>query len=112
MGVKEFGDWRSVYIAAPNIPASILRGLARYAGVHLYSEAGDVLYASRELLALHTLRGGERLLRLPHTVEAVYDLFGKKSVAEDTDHFRVVLPKMSTSVYYTGSREALAHLGQ
>jgi len=32
--VKQFTDWTSIYIAAPNLPAPILRGIARYAGVH------------------------------------------------------------------------------
>ncbi len=43
------GTWTSIYIAAPNVPAPVLRGIARYAGVHLYSEAGDVLYATPQL---------------------------------------------------------------
>ena len=34
-GVKEFPEWKSIYSAAPNLPAWILRGIARYAGVHL-----------------------------------------------------------------------------
>ena len=35
---QEFADWASVYSAAPNLPAPVLRGIARYAGVHLYSD--------------------------------------------------------------------------
>jgi len=110
MAVKEFDDWRSVFVAVPNIPAPVLRGLARYAGVHLYSEAGDVLYASREILAVHTLRGGERLFTLRGDVEVVYDLFTRKLVAEDVRKFRVRLPKVSTSAYYVGNRAKISLL--
>jgi hypothetical protein len=110
MGVKESPEWRSVYIAAPNVPAPVLRGLARYAGVHLYSEAGDVFYASKELLAVHTLRGGERTFVLPRKVEAVYDLFANRTIAEDATEFSVTLPRVSTSTYYVGNRKALEHL--
>ena len=110
MGVKELDGWRSVYISAPNVPAPVLRGLARYAGVHLYSEDGDVLYATRDLLAVHTVAGGERQFRLPRRVEVVHDLFGDCEVAADTDVVSVRLEPASTAMYYTGDRQGLAPL--
>ena len=106
--VKEFPAWRSVYAAAPNLPAPILRGLARYAGVHLYSEAGDVLYATPQLLVVHTLPGGQRDFCLPEKVEVVYDLFAGVEVAAETDEFAVVLPERSTTMWFTGERRELA----
>jgi hypothetical protein len=108
--VKELDGWRSVYAAAPNLPAPILRGLARYAGVHLYSEAGDVLYAARQLLAVHTVGGGSRQLRLPQRAEVVYDLFAGTEVAADCDAFEVDLPKASTTLWFTGERALLERL--
>ena len=110
MGVKEFGDWTSVYVAAPNIPAPVLRGIARHAGVHLYSEAGDVLYAIRQLLAVHTLSGGPRRFSLPAPVETVFDLFERRVVAEGVDAFEVDLAPRSTALYYTGSSGLLTSL--
>jgi hypothetical protein len=108
--LKSFPEWNSVYIAAPNIPAPVLRGIAKYAGVHLYSEDGDVLYANKQLLAVHTIRGGKRTLRLPESVEVVYDLFERKIIAENTDTLKVELPKRSTSLYFTGTSEILDSL--
>ena len=110
LGVKEFDDWKSVYVAAPNVPAPVLRGIARYAGVHLYSEAGDVLYAIRQLLCVHTLSGGPRTLHLSRTVEVVHDLFENRRVAEGVDTFEVDLPPRSTSLFYTGDAELLKKL--
>lgn len=107
LGVKEMRDWTSVYAAAPNLPSPVLRGVARYAGVHLYSEAGDVLYAAPQLLAVHTLTGGRRLLRLPQRVETVYDLFEERPVAEGASQFEVDLPPRSTSLFYTGEAALL-----
>jgi hypothetical protein len=40
-GVRRFPEWASVYIAAPNVPAPVLRGIARFSGVHRYSEEAD-----------------------------------------------------------------------
>lgn len=105
--VKEFPAWRSVFCAVPNLPPAVLRGLARYAGVHLYSDASDVLFACKELLAVHTVRGGPRAFALPAAVEVVYDLFKKKVVAEETNRFRVRLPKASTAMFFAGPRHKL-----
>jgi hypothetical protein len=105
--LKEFADWSSIYIAAPNIPAPVLRGIARWAGVHLYNEQGDVLYATRDLLGVHTLSGGPREFALPHTAEVVYDLFAQKVLAENVDRFCVDLPKVSTQLFFAGERKLL-----
>ncbi|MBI3667101.1 MAG: hypothetical protein HY236_12920, partial [Acidobacteria bacterium] len=81
----------------------VLRGLARFSGVHLYSEAGDVLYAARGLVGVHTVSGGKRVFQLPRAVEEVYDLFDNKTVARNTKTFQVTLPPVSTALYYTGA---------
>jgi hypothetical protein len=115
-GVKTFnaGDpkasWTSVYIATPNVPAPVLRGIARFAGVHLYSEDGDVLYATPDLLGIHTVAGGARTFRLPRRAEVVYDLFNGRTLAHDATQFEVWLPPASTALYYTGDAQRLNSL--
>lgn len=108
--VKEFPGWRSIYSAAPNIPAQVLRGIARYAGAHIYNDQGDTLYATPNLLALHTAAGGERSISLPGQAEVVYDLFGKRIVAERSDTFEISLAPASTGFYFTGDRQLLRSL--
>jgi hypothetical protein len=110
MGVKTFPQWSSIYVAAPNLPAPVLRGIAGFAGVHLYNRDGDVLYASRGLLAVHTVAGGDRTFRLPRQVEEVYDLFERRTVARDISEFHVTLPPASTALYYTGDTALLTTL--
>jgi hypothetical protein len=106
--IKEMRDWTSIWLAAPQIPAPVLRGIARHAGVHLYSDAGDVLHATPELLSVHTTGGGPRTFALPRQAEVVYDLFDCREIAHDTSTFNVTLPKASSSLFYTGSRDTLA----
>ena len=113
LGLRTFSSetpaqsWTSVYCASPDIPGPVLRGIARHAGVHLYNEAGDVLYATPDLLSVHTVAGGPRTFRLPKPVEVVYDLFGEKLLARDTDEFQVDLPPASTALYFTGQANLL-----
>ena len=107
LGVKQINpgsdrSWNSIYVATPNLPPQLLPGIARFAGVHLYSEDGDVLYATRELLSVHTVGGGKRTFRLPQPVEVVYDLFADQAIARDVQAFDVELVPASTRLFYTG----------
>jgi hypothetical protein len=106
-GVKSYPEWTSVYSAAPNLPASVLRGIARFAGVHIYSDAGDVLLGSRQLLGVHTAGGGKRTFMLPKPVEVVHDLFEGITVARNTAKFAVTLPPASTSFFFVGDAKTL-----
>lgn len=116
LGVKTFGagepgtTWHSVYCATPNLPSPVLRGIARFAGVHLYNEDGDVLYATPELLAVHTVAGGPRTFTLPRPVETVYDLYHAQRLAHDAKQFTVQLPPASTALYYTGDARKIQTL--
>ena len=114
LAIKEFslaegqGWWTSIYCAAPNLPAPVLRGIARHAGVHIYNDTGDVLCASRNLLAVHTVAGGERTFKLPSQIPLVVDLFERQALARDVTAFTVKLPPRSTSLYYTGDESVIS----
>jgi hypothetical protein len=92
------------------VPAPVLRGITRYAGVHLYNEDGDVLYATPVLLSVHTVAGGPRLFKLPRQVEVVYDLYNDRVVTHNAAKFNVQLASASTALYYTGKAELLRSL--
>ncbi len=100
--VKEFGGWKSVWSAAPNLPAPVLRGIARWAGVHIWSDAGDVLFANHSLLGVHSVGGGKRTFRLPRRVDVVHDVFGKKTIARNAASFDAELEPMSSVLYFFG----------
>ncbi len=104
--IKDMGDWRSIWLAAPGIPAPVLRGIARHAGVHLFSDAGDVLHASKSLLSVHTVAGGPRTFHLPQQAEVVFDLYHDDVLARNAMSFDVTLQPASSALYYTGD-EAL-----
>ncbi len=102
MGIKNFDNWNSIYVASPNIPASVLRGIAKFANVHLYTDKGDIIYTGKNLLGVHSISGGRRQLKLPEKVEQIYDVFEKAVIAHDTDRFQVKLKPISTSLFYLG----------
>jgi hypothetical protein len=65
---KPLGEGLSVYSGALVLPAGILCELARKAGVHLYSEQGDIVMAGGGWVALHATEAGTRTIRLPRAV--------------------------------------------
>jgi hypothetical protein len=65
VAAKRVGDSLSVYSGVLQVPASLLRDLARRAGVHIYSDQDDVVMAGNGWLALHANAAGTRTLRLP-----------------------------------------------
>lgn len=96
---REMDGWRSVYSPQPNVPADILRKLAREAGAHIYCEAEEPLYANDRLIALHTIKGGPRTVALPKKYRRVTELFSGRVVAENVDRFEDTLTPPRTVLY-------------
>lgn len=96
--VKEQDGWTSIYSAAPIVPSALLRGIARQAGVHIYSDADDVVCANRHFLSLYAPRGGVRSVHLPQRATVIDALTGAV-VAESVSRFRLELPEHTTVLY-------------
>ena len=78
--------------------------IARDAGVHIYSEHDDALYANRSFIGIHSHGAGPRRLRFPRIVD-LYDLFGDKQAARQVGEFGVELPANTTAFYFLGTAE-------
>lgn len=75
---KAMPGWTSVYTLNPVLPASFLRALARRAGVHLYNDHDDALYASRSYLALAADLAGPRRIRLRRRADVLDPFSGER----------------------------------
>jgi hypothetical protein len=95
--VKRMPGWTSVYSSAPILPAALVRNIARAAGCHIYSDAGDVVYANGNILAVYAPSGGTRTIRLPHKSKVV-DLLDNRTLAEGTSEFSLTLAPNSTAL--------------
>jgi hypothetical protein len=61
---KDFSDYSMVYSAVPLHGAKVFRGLLQQAGCQVMNAAPDVVYASDDLILLHTGIGGHKALKL------------------------------------------------
>jgi len=62
---RNMGDWTSVYCGVLQMPTSLLRDLAREAGVHIYSDQGDIVAAGNGFVGLHACSEGRKTWRMP-----------------------------------------------
>ena len=102
-GLKRLDDCTSVYVSASNMSETVLRSLARLAGVHIYCESGDVLFADNRILVVHTRTSGRRQFTLRRK-SFVWDLLADREAASETKAFELELPAFTTKIFYTGSR--------
>jgi hypothetical protein len=93
--VKEQDGWTSIYSSAPIVPASLIRGIAKAAGGHIYSDANDVVVANKHFLSIYAPSGGKRTVRLPERARVVDALEGT-TIADGVTEFPLALAKHKT----------------
>ncbi len=93
----ETNDSLTVFSSVPRLPAGLLRTVARKAGVHLYIDTEDIVWASRDLLAISVNAAGPRTVRLPRPCRVV-DLWSGQHVADNTAEFTVEIPEKGTAL--------------
>ena len=103
--IKEFSDWTSIYVAAPMLPALLIRRISSQAGAHIYSDTGDVIYANGNWVVVHTNKGGPRLISLPVTSNQVYDVFDRQVIAQNVSEFTADIPRLTTKLYFVGKED-------
>ena len=82
LAVRRWGRTRQVFIGFAPASSTLLRNLCELAGVHLYAEAGDVVYANESYLAVHSAAPGRRTIYLPSRCR-ITDAFSGELVVKD-----------------------------
>lgn len=95
LAVRRHPRWTAVHSAAPALPAKLLRMLASEAGVHLYAPLGDVVWATREVVAVSVSEGGTRPITLRDT-SRVIDLATGVVLAESASSLDLDVPTWGT----------------
>jgi hypothetical protein len=92
------GDYAAVFSVAVWLPPDLWRGLARYAGAHVYCDENELVLADSSVVAMHSVKSGKKRLRLPgkHTV---YDLVNDVEFARDVDMIEFPLDAPATRVF-------------
>jgi len=90
LGIRDMGDWVSVYSAAPLVPKYILRNIASEAGCHVYTDFPGQTYQSRNYVGFFAHETGRCRIQLPYRSK-IMDVYEDRVVSEGADHIEVGL---------------------
>jgi len=105
LAVKPVGQSRAAYCGSPKLPADLLRNLARFAGVHLYSEDLDTVAANDSFILLHTATAGSKTVHLKAKADVV-DVFEGQVLARGVDQVTIDIPAEETRLLFVGDAES------
>ena len=106
VSVTPMSGWTSVYSYDYKLfnPWELTQ-IASRAGVHFYVKANKwndeymPVFANERFVAVHSVKGGEKTIRLPRKVSCVTDLLSGEVVARDTDSFTTSFATPDTRLF-------------
>jgi len=101
LAMKRLKHWTSVYTSNPVLPAAFFRALARSAGVHVYNDRDDTLYASRSFFTVNADGPGERTLRFPQSADLFDALTGQPLARRVTAFLHALQDKETLLIRYS-----------
>jgi hypothetical protein len=99
--VKQMAGWTSVYCSVPVLPPTVIRNIAREAGVHIYSDLDDCVAANSWLLTLCASCDGRRTVQLPRKATVVDAMTGAV-VSQRKKSFDVDMKYGETAIWKLG----------
>ena len=110
IAVKKCAGWQTVFVGEPVLTWELLRGICKYAGVHLWTGGEDVAYIGNGWIVVHASRDGHRAVRLPEPC-AVYDLTDRRLVATELREHRFFLKAGATRTLCAGTMDRFVEMG-
>jgi hypothetical protein len=98
LSVKEQDGWTSVFAAALPLPAGFWRNAAKMAKAHVWCDSDDVIMASQQIVALHSIVPGEKIIHLPRRTKVINLITGNE-IAADTQEIKFNMTAPGTVVY-------------
>jgi hypothetical protein len=93
-----------VFCGVPMLSPDLLRSLAKWAGVHIYSSTNDVLFANTGFVAFHAVTAGKKRITLPEKSDIV-DAFSGEVLARGCREFTFEAKLHESRLFYCGNAE-------
>ncbi|MCX7017491.1 MAG: beta-galactosidase [bacterium] len=103
MAMRKFNGWTSVYSMTQIMPPEVVRAIAKSAGVHLFNDRNDTLYANKSFITINGDGPGSRTVRLPRRA-SVWDALRNIPLHQNVDSFEISLMHGETQVYRYGDK--------
>ncbi len=96
--IMRYQKWSSVYSAAPHLNPAMIRGIAKLAGIPVYSEDDQPIYIGPNTIGLHGSSTSERTVVLPKAAK-VTDAFTGAVIGDGVKQFKVNIGQYDTGIY-------------
>ena len=80
--VRDFGDYKSAYIAAPIVPHKVMRSLLCWNNMKPTLDTTDCLYGNGDLVGINAAEAGEKIITMPKDFELENLWNGDKLISE------------------------------
>lgn len=97
--VKDCGGWTSVFVTSPALPHRFLHAIVKAAGVHVYVDTPDQVWACRDVVSLCVHQAGERMIRLPRKA-TVEDADTGEILGKGVDQFAAIFSENQTRIFF------------
>jgi hypothetical protein len=106
LAVVEHENWRAVFVGERALTPELLRGIADWAGVHVWCDTNDLVQVRLPFVHLHASKGGEKPLNLPVPL-SVYDVGEGLLVAEEVHAYRLGMSEGESRLFLIAPRATI-----
>lgn len=99
--VKTQNGFTSIYTAAPMLQSEIIRNIAKQAGVHVYSDDRDLVYANNRYVSVTSSKAGQRLILFPNSGN-IYEALSNEHLAENVNRLKFEGKQFETRIFRLG----------
>jgi len=93
---RAFKDWTSILIHRSQSP-EWFRNVCKEAGVHIYLDTGDIVYANKSFVCAHFNEGGQKQLSFPET-KKVFDITQNIGIVPNNKKLVIETEPLATSL--------------
>ncbi len=97
-GAKTYNGFTSIWCGAQFLQPDFIRSVAKFAGCHIYSMDGDVIYAGSGYLTVHAAECGEKTIYLPKKYTAL-EVYEEKLYGQEMDVLQLKMAEGETKMW-------------
>lgn len=98
LAVKKYPGWTSIWCGISYLPSVMIRNIAEKAGVHIYTDSGDQVFAGAGFIGIHAAYDGTRKIKLPCNM-TLFDPFSQKIIVQNSDTVEIFMKQGYTALW-------------
>lgn len=106
LAVKKIDKSKIIFCGSTLLTPGLIKAAARDAGIHIFSDSEDTLYAGYGTITMHTKSSGIKKISLPLPMDVV-DLYSGEVIGKQITEFKFQTDELKTRTFITGNAEQI-----